>query len=66
MLNLSGSGFVPAANATTRHFARKLRELGLDVQSMAGVHAPVHGMKELEEAIAKARARGFSDQAEGQ
>lgn len=57
LLNIGDDQLVPTANETTLHFAKRLKEMGLEPQLMAGVHAGVHTMRELEQSLEKARAR---------
>jgi glyoxylase-like metal-dependent hydrolase (beta-lactamase superfamily II) len=59
LLNIADDKLVPTANETTRHFAKRLKEMGLEPEVMAGVHAGVHSMRELDQSIEKARLRGW-------
>lgn len=44
---------IPASNPTAAHFARRLRELGLEVERIASVHGRVATRAELEESLGK-------------
>jgi glyoxylase-like metal-dependent hydrolase (beta-lactamase superfamily II) len=46
-------GAVPAANALTAEFAKAIERLGLEVETIAGVHGRVGTMTDLREAVAK-------------
>jgi glyoxylase-like metal-dependent hydrolase (beta-lactamase superfamily II) len=51
LLNRPADGRVQAGNATTVHFARRLRELGIDFERVAGVHGPPASREEFERIV---------------
>lgn len=51
LLNRPPDGTPQAGNDTTVHFAKRLREMGLDVQTVAGVHGPHGTMQDLQAAV---------------
>jgi hypothetical protein len=55
MLNIGDDHLVPTARR--RATSKRLKEMGLEPQIMAGVHAGVHGMREQDQSIEKARLR---------
>jgi glyoxylase-like metal-dependent hydrolase (beta-lactamase superfamily II) len=50
---LPARGAVPAANALTAEFAKAIQRLGLDVETIAGVHGRVGTLTDIREAVAK-------------
>ncbi len=54
LLNLPNDKQARPANLTTQHFARRLKELGLDVDTIAAVHGPVAKQTDLDQAMALA------------
>ena len=52
LLNRPTDGLPQAGNDTTAHFAKRLGELGLDVETVAGVHGIPGTRKDLESAVA--------------
>ncbi|HKR01874.1 MAG TPA: MBL fold metallo-hydrolase [Pyrinomonadaceae bacterium] len=56
MLGLpAGSTLIPAANETTRHFAERIKALGLAPEKIASVHGRTATMNDLQAAIEKSR-----------
>jgi glyoxylase-like metal-dependent hydrolase (beta-lactamase superfamily II) len=51
LLNRPADGRIQPGNATTVHFARRLRELGLDFDLIAGVHGPPASREEFERIV---------------
>jgi glyoxylase-like metal-dependent hydrolase (beta-lactamase superfamily II) len=51
LLNRPADGRIQAGNATTVHFARRLRELGIDFEQIAGVHGPPASREEFEKIV---------------
>jgi hypothetical protein len=59
LLNLGAGRIHPtSANLTTAHFAEWVRQSGLPVRTLAGVHMEPGPASQLDEAIAQARAAG--------
>ena len=50
---LPARGDVPPANALTAEFAKSIERLGLDVETIAGVHGRVGTLTDIREAVAK-------------
>lgn len=50
---LPARGAVPAANALTAEFAKAIERLGLDVETIAGVHGRVGTLTDIREAVGK-------------
>jgi glyoxylase-like metal-dependent hydrolase (beta-lactamase superfamily II) len=50
---LPARGAVPTANALTAEFAKAIERLGLDVETIAGVHGRVGTLTDIREAVAK-------------
>ena len=50
---LPGRGAVPAANALTTEFAKAIERLGLEVETIAGVHGRVGTLTDIREAVGK-------------
>lgn len=57
LLNRPMDGAPQAGNDTTVHFAERLKALGLEVDTVAGVHGPAATRRELESAIQLHEAR---------
>jgi glyoxylase-like metal-dependent hydrolase (beta-lactamase superfamily II) len=51
LLNRPADGRIQPGNATTAHFARRLRELGIDFERIAGVHGPPASREEFEKIV---------------
>jgi glyoxylase-like metal-dependent hydrolase (beta-lactamase superfamily II) len=62
LLNRPADGLPQAGNDTTAHFAKRVSELGLEVDAVAGVHGPPGTKKDLETAVAMYEAGKVAEQ----